>query len=155
MLRAWLRGWRTPRSPQWRAGRREDRASLLPLGPGRLLPGRARRLLLCGGRSALRGLRLWRYALRKLLAAGLLVPALVDLLRDLSLHEQLGELPALGLALHRHGAAHDSERSARVADKMRLRQGCGRTPLASRRSREETGGDDEEEDQAERAPEQE
>ena len=40
--------------------------------------------------------------LRQPLLPGLAVPALVDLALDLALDEELGELAALGLRLHRH-----------------------------------------------------
>jgi hypothetical protein len=44
----------------------------------------------------------FRHALGELLAAGLAVPFLEGLIGDFALHEEFGELAALGLALEGH-----------------------------------------------------
>src|SRR6185312_9915278 len=52
------------------------------------------------------GCRLSGYALRQLARAGLTVPFLECLRRDLPFDEKLGELASLGLAFERHASHH-------------------------------------------------
>src|SRR5439155_3695638 len=68
------------------------------------------------------GLRFGLHALRKLLASGLTIPLLEGLVGDLPLHEQLGEFPALRLALEWHFRSVGSDRHVQPAVSTRLRE---------------------------------
>ena len=95
-----------------------------------------------GFRSALlAALGLWLYAFRKLRAAGVTVPLLEGLRRDLALDQELRKFPALCFALERHcalplrgiapGVAPDAWRDAASRPAIR-RPGCCTSPCRGR-----------------------